>query len=64
VIYLLGGSFVDDLAFKLLAIPIFYPIVVKLGYDPISPTGKIEKKVTGKYSKVKERLGEEDRMGP
>ncbi len=33
-IYLLGGSFVDDLAFMLLATPIFFPIVLKLGYDP------------------------------
>jgi tripartite ATP-independent transporter DctM subunit len=34
-IYLLGGSFVDDLAFMFLATPIFYPAVMKLGYDPI-----------------------------
>ncbi len=34
-VYLLGGSFIDDLAFMILATPIFYPIVVKLGYDPI-----------------------------
>lgn len=33
--YLLGGSFIDDLAFLVLATPIFYPAVVKLGYDPI-----------------------------
>jgi TRAP-type C4-dicarboxylate transport system permease large subunit len=31
----LGGSFIDDLAFMMLATPIFYPAVVKLGYDPI-----------------------------
>ena len=35
LIYLLGGSFIDDLAFMVLATPIFYPIVVKLGFDPI-----------------------------
>lgn len=35
LIYLLGGSFIDDLAFMMLATPIFYPAVVKLGYDPI-----------------------------
>jgi C4-dicarboxylate transporter, DctM subunit len=34
-IYLLGGSFIDDLAFMILATPIFFPAVVKLGYDPI-----------------------------
>jgi C4-dicarboxylate transporter, DctM subunit len=35
VIYLLGGSFIDDLAFMILATPIFYPVIIKLGYDPI-----------------------------
>lgn len=35
VIYLLGGSFIDDLAFMILATPIFYPIVMQLGFDPI-----------------------------
>ena len=34
-IYLIGGSFIDDLAFMILATPIFYPVVVKLGFDPI-----------------------------
>jgi tripartite ATP-independent transporter DctM subunit len=34
-IYLLGGSFIDDLAFMILATPIFYPAVIKLGFDPI-----------------------------
>ena len=34
-IYLLGGSFIDDLAFMILATPIFFPAVVKLGFDPI-----------------------------
>jgi C4-dicarboxylate transporter DctM subunit len=35
LIYLLGGSFIDDLAFMILATPIFYPAVIKLQYDPI-----------------------------
>ena len=34
-IYILGGSFVEDLAFIILATPIFFPAVVKLGFDPI-----------------------------
>lgn len=34
-IYLLGGSFIDDLAFMILATPIFFPVVVKLGFDPL-----------------------------
>jgi len=33
--YLLGGSFLDDLAFMILATPIFFPAVVKLGFDPL-----------------------------
>jgi C4-dicarboxylate transporter, DctM subunit len=33
--YLLGGSFIDDLAFMILATPIFYPAIIKLGYDPM-----------------------------
>ena len=35
LVYLLGGSFIDDLAFMILATPIFYPAIMKLGYDPI-----------------------------
>jgi C4-dicarboxylate transporter DctM subunit len=35
LIYLVGGSFIDDIAFMVLATPIFYPTVLKLGYDPI-----------------------------
>jgi C4-dicarboxylate transporter, DctM subunit len=35
MIYQLGGSFIDDLAFMVLATPIFYPVVLKLGFDPI-----------------------------
>jgi C4-dicarboxylate transporter, DctM subunit len=34
-VYLLGGSFIDDLAFMILATPIFFPALVKLGYDPL-----------------------------
>jgi TRAP-type C4-dicarboxylate transport system permease large subunit len=34
-VYLIGGSFIDDLAFMILATPIFYPVIVKLGFDPI-----------------------------
>ncbi len=35
LIYLLGGSFMEDLAFVIIATPIFFPIAVKLGYDPM-----------------------------
>src|SRR3990170_6580638 len=31
LIYQVGGSFIDDLAFMVLATPIFFPIVIKLG---------------------------------
>ncbi len=34
-IYLAGGSFIDDIAFMILATPIFFPVAMKLGYDPI-----------------------------
>jgi tripartite ATP-independent transporter DctM subunit len=34
-VYLIGGSFIEDLAFLILATPIFLPVVVKLGYDPV-----------------------------
>jgi tripartite ATP-independent transporter DctM subunit len=33
LVYLIGGSFIDDLAFMILATPIFYPVVVKLGFS-------------------------------
>jgi C4-dicarboxylate transporter, DctM subunit len=33
--YLLGGSFIDDLAFMILVTPILFPAVQKLGYDPM-----------------------------
>jgi C4-dicarboxylate transporter, DctM subunit len=35
IIYLIGGSFIDDLAFMILATPIFFPAIGKLGYDPL-----------------------------
>ncbi len=35
MIILVGGSFIEDLAFTILAIPIFLPIVLKLGFDPV-----------------------------
>ncbi len=35
LIYELGGSFIDDLAFMVLATPIFYSAIIGLGYDPI-----------------------------
>ena len=34
-IYLIGGSFIEDLAFLILATPIFLPLILKLGYDPV-----------------------------
>lgn len=33
--YLFAGCFVDALALVLLTVPIFYPVVVELGYNPI-----------------------------
>lgn len=35
LIFEIGGSFIDDLAFMILATPIFFPAVQKLGYDPL-----------------------------
>jgi C4-dicarboxylate transporter, DctM subunit len=35
LIYQIGGSFIEDFAFMMLATPIFYPAVVRLGFDPI-----------------------------
>ena len=35
LVYEIGGSFIDDLAFMILATPIFYPAVQKLGFNPI-----------------------------
>jgi tripartite ATP-independent transporter DctM subunit len=33
--YLLGGSFIEDTAFMILATPVLFPALQKLGYDPI-----------------------------
>ncbi len=35
LVYLLGGCFIDALALIMLTIPIFYPIIMNLGYDPV-----------------------------
>ena len=35
-VYLIGGSFIEDLAFLVLATPIFLPVAIKMGYDPIA----------------------------
>ena len=35
ILYLVGGSIMDDLAFMVLATPIFFPTALELGYDPI-----------------------------
>jgi C4-dicarboxylate transporter DctM subunit len=35
LVYELGGSFIDDLAFLILATPIFYPAALKLGFNPL-----------------------------
>jgi tripartite ATP-independent transporter DctM subunit len=35
LVFEIGGSFIEDLAFMILALPIFYPTVVQLGFDPI-----------------------------
>jgi tripartite ATP-independent transporter DctM subunit len=35
LVYFLGGCFMDALAFVMLTIPIFFPVVTSLGYDPI-----------------------------
>jgi len=35
IVYFLGGCFMDALAFVMLTIPIFFPVVTNLGYDPI-----------------------------
>ena len=34
-IYLIGGCILDALALIILTIPIFYPVVTQLGFDPI-----------------------------
>lgn len=35
LIYLLGGCFIDSMALMMLTLPIFFPVVVELGYNPI-----------------------------
>ena len=35
LVYLIGGCFMDALAMIMLTIPIFYPVVQTLGFDPI-----------------------------
>jgi tripartite ATP-independent transporter DctM subunit len=35
LIYILLGTFLDELAMILLTLPIFYPVVTRLGFDPI-----------------------------
>jgi tripartite ATP-independent transporter DctM subunit len=35
IVYLVGGSFIDDMAFLVLATPIFFPAVQQLGFDPL-----------------------------
>jgi len=35
LVYLLGGCFIDSLALIMLTVPIFYPVVIHLGYDPL-----------------------------
>src|SRR5690606_30705888 len=34
-IYLLGGAFMDALGFLVISIPIFFPLAMSLGYDPV-----------------------------
>ncbi len=35
IFYILMGTIVDALALVLMTIPIFYPVILRLGYDPI-----------------------------
>lgn len=35
LVYFLGGCFMDSLALVMLTVPIFLPLVIQLGYDPI-----------------------------
>jgi tripartite ATP-independent transporter DctM subunit len=35
ICYIIGGCVMDALAFLLVSLPIFYPLVMQLGYDPI-----------------------------
>ncbi|WP_102346650.1 TRAP transporter large permease [Bacillus sp. Marseille-P3661] len=35
LIYVIGGSIMDALGFLIISIPIFYPTIIALGYDPV-----------------------------
>ena len=35
LVYLIGGCFMDSLALVMLTVPVFYPLVISLGFDPI-----------------------------
>ena len=35
LVYLVGGCFIDSLALIMLTVPIFYPVVLDLGFDPM-----------------------------
>lgn len=35
IIYIIGGAIMDALGFLIISIPIFYPTVLALGYDPV-----------------------------
>jgi len=35
LVYLLGGCFIDSLALIMLTVPIFYPVVIHFGYNPL-----------------------------
>jgi len=35
LVYLIGGCFIDSLALIMLTVPIFFPVVISLGYDPL-----------------------------
>ncbi len=35
IVYLIGGCFIDIMPLMLLTLPVFYPVVIGIGYDPI-----------------------------
>ncbi len=35
VIFIIGGALMDALGFLIIALPIFYPTIISLGYDPV-----------------------------
>jgi len=35
LVYLIGGCFIDSLALIMLTVPIFYPVIVQFGLDPV-----------------------------